>query len=451
MADQFDFKFQSKILALLICDDGFLGRYGPIIEPGYFSDVAHQQLCEIVNSYHNQYNKPPTFEVLLEEVEKVENDDERALIAASLSEVLDEGFPEDAKYYEDKAVEFCRRQATLSAIKSAAGQLKEGKMDSILPTIEKGLNVGIAMADENVGTRYWDDFFKTEVQEVGPKIPTMLGEAGSGGMDDVLRGGLERGNVGMVMMPVGKGKSVFLLNMAGNAVLQGYNAAYISLELSERLITRRFNVFFSGQTEDELEHLPPDALRQTLLSQYKRLGMGKLLIKHFSIRSVTVRDIEAFLKTFAAKHKWFPDLLVIDYLDIIRSPYAKKDRWEQLEDISEELKGMTERHFIATWTASQVNRAGMNSSLVRNDHSAGSLNKTFAMDAIFTASPKVEENPEHRVVSLFNSKNRQGRDSVTLDFEMDFDRMRYVFRNAGVQRSVTSAYDAFKKSKEAGA
>ncbi len=446
-AKQFDFLFQGKVIALLIKDNEFLSRYGSIVLPEYFSDVHHQMLCEMVNEYWTKYSDIPTIEFLVEEIEKQKDAERKVLLASCLEEVIQSDLS-DAPYYAEKVVAFCKRQALLLSLRQSAQQLKDGNFDSIIPLIEKATMVGQMMDSESMGIRYWKDFDRTDLHKDLPKIPTMLGDPGIGGIDEVLQGGLEQENVGMVQMPTGKGKSVFLLNVAGNAVVQGYNVAYISLELSERKMLQRFNMFFSGLGSKELAVMTPKEIHEHILAGYKNWDMGNLLVKTFPMRSATIRDIESFLKAFAAKEAWYPDLVIIDYLDIIKPPIRRSEEWLELKDISEEMKAFAQRRQIPVWTASQLNRAGAKKKIATNEDSAGAYAKNFAVDVSFTAVPTLNEETEERTAVLFCSKNRQGADQMTLDFEMDLDAMRFIFRPREAKANTAKlAYQHFLASR----
>lgn len=405
-------------------------------------------LCEMVDSYWKLYGEVPTVEYIVEEIEKQADAEKKVLLATSLEAVIDSDTA-DAGYYSDQVVAFCRRQAILLSLKQAAQQLKEGKLDAVVPTIEKATLVGQMMDTESMGVSYWEDFGREELHRDLPKIPTMLGEPGLGGIDDILQGGLEEENVGMIQMPTGKGKSVLLLNIAGNAVIQGYDTAYISLELSERKMLQRFNMFFSGLGSKVLAEMKPSEIREHILSGYRNWNMGRLLVKTFPMRSATVRDIEGFLKTFAAKAGWFPKLLIIDYMDVVKPSVKRNEEWQELKDISEEMKAFAQRKHFPIWTASQLNRAGARKKIATNEDSAGAYGKNFAVDVSFTAVPQLDEETEERTAVLFVSKNRQGPDQMTLDFEMDLDAMRFIYRPRESKMSNANiAYNTFMASRK---
>lgn len=414
----------------MLGEAGFLERYGAIIEPAYFSDIYHQMLCEIINGYFKKYAVCPSIEVLIEEVEKIKEQERRQMLAATLEEVLgsfDAGLT-DAGYYIDQTVAFCQRQALLLALRSGAKELRDGNPDGVLPTIEKAMLVGQAMDAENLGVNYWQDFDKPEIFEDEPKIPTMLGQPGGEGLDKILRGGLMQGNVGMVVLPVGRGKTVMLMNLAGNAVLQGYNVTYISLELSERALTKRCNSFFSGMPTELLETMDSAQIYDKVFNRYRNWKLGNFNIKTFPMMGVTVQQIGSYLKTLQNKTGYKTDLLLVDYMDIIKPPFRHEKEHQQLVDVSRELKAFAQRDKLPIWTAGQINRDGFKKKRAGMADSAGSFDKNFALDFVMLSVPQYDEENDVRTADFIIDKNRQGADQMVVSFDIDLKSMRFLYK-----------------------
>lgn len=424
---KFDFLFQNKVISLFLNNNEFLNKYGTIVQPEYFSDISHQYICKVINTYYNNFSCTPSIEVLIEEIDKLEDKELKQLTVNTIQEILKEEVI-DLQYYENNTIEFCKRQAVLLAMRQATQLFKDGDIETIIPTIEQAMSIGNAADPSSIGTNYWNDFDKVELNTITPSIPTMLGESGSGGMDDVLNGGLEQENVGLIVMPVGRGKSTFLVNVACNSVLQGYNTVYISLELSEKQLRERCNSYISGLSVNEQRKMQSSELKSYILENYTNWKMGEFLIKTFPMKSVTMRQIEAHLKLLKSTEGWFPDLLVIDYLDHVKPSTSSKERHESLETVSIDFKASAQRMKIPIWTASQVNKEGAKKNVASNEDIAGSYAKTFALDVIFVGIPKSDQETDERTVELFCSKNRQGKDQMLLHYDIDFETMRYTFK-----------------------
>lgn len=424
----FDFRYQSKIINLLLFQKSFLERFGDVILPEYFSDVAHQKTAKLILDYWKRYQDCPTMEALIDEAFVVYTRQEDIAQFSDVIQSVASDDVQDAQYYEDRVIAFCRAQAALKALRECADDLKTGSVDEILPRIDKALSVGEGLSASEIGL-LWSNRSQDQLSTQTPMVPTLLGvNDETRGLDAILGGGLEQGSLGIVMAPTGKGKSVCLLNFAGNAVLQGYNVAYISLELSEKLVTRRFDMFFTRRTKDELLGLPPNEIYE-MTREVHGDRLGELVVKTFPTKGLSVRQLEGYLKTFQRYSGWVPDLLIVDYMDIMKPP-PNRDRWIELEEISNDLCALAGRYQFPIWTASQVNRVGM---VAKNDLgtdlAAGSVNKLHPASVILTfPAPKPIEGSDLKSTKLFVKKSRNDRDDVSLSYEIDFARMRFIYQ-----------------------
>lgn len=423
----FDFIFQKKILGIYIRDEQFLFDYGSIIKQEFFSDPYLKQICGFVNDYFEKYDKQPTPEVLIEEINNSARKEERQLLLSSIEELLELNL-EDSVYYKDKVLEFCKRQALVNALKRGADHLRAGNIETILPEIENAFQVGENASLQKGGVDYWNCFSEEEAHNPQEKIATLLGEPGSGGLDDVLDGGLERSSVGMMMMPTGRGKSVFLVNVAGGAIFQGKNVLFVSFELEEKKLIQRFNMFFSGKTTKELREIGSVAVGEEIKKKYTGLPMGNLVIKTFPMKSLTIRQLNRYITEVEKQFGWKVDMLALDYLDVVKPPFPSKEGHECLSDLSVQLKGLAQEREIPIWTACQVNKVGSEKQIIQNTHASGSYQKIFALDVVLTSSPKVDPETGERTAVVFCSKNRQALDQGSVDFLLDLERMRFVHK-----------------------
>ena len=260
-AGQFNFSFQIKIIALLLRDDDFASEFSPYIQPNYFSMPPHQVICTKIRSLIEEFGPPLTLQMVLEELERVEDRETKELALLAFSDALDVNL-DDADYYRDRVFKFVSFQNMVMSMRRAGQILKAGDIDQVVPYLEKQTLAVNQLAANDFGTDYWEKVGLNDLQIELPKIPTMLGGPGTGGLDDILKGGLAQGELGIMMMPTGTGKSIFLINVAGNAILQGKNVIFITLEMSELEIRNRFSMYLSGIPYEEMRSIPPSRLKQ---------------------------------------------------------------------------------------------------------------------------------------------------------------------------------------------
>jgi replicative DNA helicase len=71
-----------------------------------------------------------------------------------------------------------------------------------------------------------------------------------------------------------------------------------------------------------------------------------------------------------------PDMIIIDYVDLLKSSSNSKDEKEKrLDNTYVSTKALARTLNIPVWSVSQVNRAGAKDDVIEGDKAAGSYNK----------------------------------------------------------------------------
>ena len=150
---------------------------------------------------------------------------------------------------------------------------------------------------------------------------------------------------------------MYLINVGANILLQKYNVLHISLEMSEEITTQRYDMRLLGLTKDDLKtdfNTSTKKLKE-LLSNH----IGKLTVKRFPSSTVTATDISTYMKRLENIKGFVPDVLVIDYADIMRSSNKYNDRRFELDMIYQELRNIGVEFNIPVITATQLNRSAL--------------------------------------------------------------------------------------------
>ena len=181
----------------------------------------------------------------------------------------------------------------------------------------------------------------------------------------------------------GMGKSLFLQNLTCNWLMQKLNVVYISLELSELLISMRLDAMITNISTKELfKNL--DRVENTIM--VKKYNMGKLKIKYFP-SGTTVNTIAAYMKELETKEGIKYDVLIVDYLDLMY-PNSKRIDASNLfikdKFVTEELRSYVVEKNMLCATASQLNRSAIHG--VEHDQSmiAGGISKINTADNVMT-------------------------------------------------------------------
>jgi replicative DNA helicase len=109
---------------------------------------------------------------------------------------------------------------------------------------------------------------------------------------------------------------------------------------------------------------------------------------------------------------FIPDMIIVDYADLIKpAGSSREEKRHQLEEIYEELRGISQEVGCPIWTASQTNRSGLNAEVITMESISEAFNKCFVADFIFSVSRTVSDK-ETNGGRIFIAKNRNGPDGM---------------------------------------
>ena len=394
--NQYGVGFQVKVLSSLLKHKEFLQNIHDILEEEYFDNPAHKWIVEEILKYHYKYHASPTLDYLQVEVKKIDNE----VLKLSVIEQLKEAYKasnEDQEYVEQEFANFCKNQQLKKALLSSVDLLEKGQYDDIRYLIDSALKAGM---DKNLGHEYEKDTETRYRNEDRNPIPTPWPH-----INEMLQGGLGAGDVGIIFGNPGGGKSWMLTALGAMPVSLGYTVNHYTLELSEGYMGRRYDATFTGLRVQDL-----GLHRQEVNEMVSKL-QGKLVIKEFSMGKASISSIEAHVqKCIDLGQK--PDLLIIDYVDLLKSKRKSIDRKDEIDDIYISTKALARDLKLPIWTVSQVNRAGAKDDVIEGDKAAGSYNKIMIADFAMSLSRK-RLDKVNGTGRCHIMKNRYGGDGMT--------------------------------------
>lgn len=400
--NQYGVGFQIKVLSSLFKHKEFLQSIHDILEAEYFDNPAHKWLVEEVLRYYYKYHATPTLDSLQVEVKKIDNEVLRISVIEQLKEAY-KASNEDQEFVEQEFANFCKNQQLKKALLSSVDLLEKGQYDDIRYLIDSALKAG---QDKNIGHEYEKDTETRYREEERSPIATPWPH-----INELLMNGLGSGDLGIIFGNPGGGKSWMLTALGAMAVSSGYTVCHYTLELSEAYMGRRYDAAFTGVEIQELgKHR--DRIDETV----SKLP-GKLIIKEFPMGKAGISSIESHIqKTTDLGYK--PDLIIIDYVDLLKSKRKSVDRKDEIDDIYISTKALARELKIPIWTVSQVNRAGAKDDVIEGDKAAGSYNKIMIADFAMSLSRKRLDkvNGTGRVHIM---KNRYGQDGMTYGVKID--------------------------------
>jgi len=400
----------------LISDPSLFSRCQNIVEPEFFNRKFRPSV-ELLQNHSTEFNSIPT----LVQIQAVGGID--LLPIENIT-------PDHHNWFLREFETFCRHKALEAAIIESTDLLENKDYGTVEEKIKKAVQTGLV---KDLGLDYFEN-----PKERLEWIKQQAGATSSGwkGVDQKLYGGMNRGEINIFAAPSGGGKSLFLQNLAVNWVLAGLNCVYISLELSEQLISMRLDAMVSGYgTRDVMKNIDDVDLRVRM----KAKGAGKLRVKQMP-SGINTNDIRVFLREYEIECGEKVDCLLVDYLDLMM-PISAKISAENLfvkdKYISEELRNLAVERDILHATASQLGRSAVEEVEYDHSHIAGGISKVNTADNVIGifSSNAMRERGRYQI-QFMKTRSSAGVGSK-VDLKFDTDTLRIEDLEEGDEDSLT--------------
>jgi len=400
--------FQAKVLACILSSQDFLQQSLDVLNPNFFETDAGKWIVNQTVDYYTDYKALPTLEVFKIELDKQKDDVLKVAVKEQLRTALQKKNDDDLKYIQDSFLDFAKNQALKSAIIKSVDLLQAGKYGDIKGLVDAALKAG---QPRNIGHDWKKDI---SIRLAGQTRNTIA--TGWDALDILMGGGLGGGELGVIAAPSGIGKSWALSTIGANAAKAGKRVVHYTLELNENYVGLRYDTIFTGIESGNITQHPDDVKNAVDTIP------GDIIIKYYPPSFITVHTIRAHIENLIS-NKMKPDIMLIDYADLMRSAEKSDSRHEELGQIYKELRGLSGDLNIPCWTASQTQRSSIQDEIIQADKIASSYEKIMNADLVISLSRKLEDKANHTGRAHL-MKNRFGSDGITLP----------VYMNTGIGR-----------------
>jgi len=401
----FNTDIQKLFLEMFLADAEAFVRCQGIFESENF-DQKLREGAEFIKKYVDEYKVMPELDIV------------NSACQTNLKDASAVG-QEHTDWLLDTFEKFSRHKALERAILKGADLLEKGEYGPIEGMIKEAIQIGLA---KDMGTDYFAD---PRARLEGLKDNNGQVSTGWPSIDKKLFGGFNRGELNIFAGGSGAGKSLFLQNMAVNFATEGMNVLYISLELSEALTAMRIDSMLTGIATREIFKSLDDVEMKVRMMGKKS---GKIQIKYMP-SGKNANDLRSYVKEWSIKNKCKPDVLLIDYLDLMMPLSVKvspSDLFVKDKYVSEELRNLAMELGCVFVTASQLNRAAVEEIEFDHSHISGGLSKIQTADnviGIFT-SRAMKERGRYQIQFMKTRSSSGVGQKVDLEFDVDSLRIR---------------------------
>jgi hypothetical protein len=410
------------IIKNLIDNNEYSIQVAPFVKSEYFELLPARFIVEKYIQYTSLYNSIPSFDNVLYEIKR------DTIISSSekLEQELEE-FINICKQYnfehrelswlikttEERFQEVALEKAILESAKLLSDKKNKDKKIQIPEIIKNAMRVSF---DINGGREFGtqDDidtqwlYYHTQLHKYPFKEWSILTKR-------AMKGGCSKGKLHIVTAGTGVGKTLCLVNIAKQLLLEGLNVFYATMEISENEIRERIDGNLFNTDIEKMVFVGKDKYLNKI-QDIKNNTKGRFFVKQFTNSSANVLNFKYVLNDYKLKYDFTPDVFISDYMGIMSSSKIKMSDNMYLhgKTISEELRDFSIEHNLITWTAWQFNREGNNNS----DPSMSSVSESFGINFTSDFTLAIIETPELKEKNQYLFKVLKNRyTNITSDNE----------------------------------
>lgn len=349
---------QQLLIEYLLSSPDTFALSSPIVKAEYFDPELRHSIIYL-QQYYNEYHALPDVDQM-----KVETGKQFKTRDITKDKI---------KYCLDEIEMFCQNMGMENAILEVADIYKEnGDKGKIRRIITEAATISL---HRDMGVNFFEDP-EIRLRELLKK--EIVETTGWREFDDLLGGGIARKQLILFSANSGGGKSIVMANLGLNFVMKGRTVLLISLELSEDMIDMRYVQMVTGMKTAEWQK-DVDRAAETILTS-KTEG-GELYIKRMK-KGTRSNEIRSYLKEFELRYGKIPDMIIVDYLDVMdaNEKINASDVFTKDKFASEELREIGEDYNAFMVSAAQQNRGAINASHLDHSHIAGGISKINTCD-----------------------------------------------------------------------
>jgi replicative DNA helicase len=349
------------ILKNLFHNQNFVKKVLPFLKVDYWKPTHEKLIFSHTLDYINEYEKLPTISEIAVAIEKDKIVEETYKECLEILTELETNEEVNYDWLINETEHFCKDRAlVLAAYKSVAileGKDKKLDSGSIPKIFEDALSVNF---DTNIGHSYFDDAEKRydTLHAEEYKLPFDIDF-----LNKVTKGGVSRKTLNLLVAGIYVGKTLGLCHLARSYLCQGKNVLYITLEVSEENIGNRIDTNLLDISIDDISDVPRDIFIKKALKAREQ-NSGSLIIKEYPAGSIHVNHLRALINELYLKKKFRPDVIMIDYLNLMASSRIKPTEKTHLtiQAIAEEIRALAQEFDVPIWSATQLSAEGLESS-----------------------------------------------------------------------------------------
>ena len=398
--------FQIQLLNQIIVDKDFSHSIIEVIENNYFENKYFKIIIQMIKEYYKKYEHTPSFDTL-EQVAKSELQQETAVkVVLDTIKKIKSAPIDGVDFVQEKALKFCKQQELQKVMKKAQKIIDGGEFENY-DTLEELVRDALLVGSKD-----------TSMLDVFSNLDQVLNEdyrhpipMGIPGIDRLLKGGLAKGEIGVILAPTGVGKSTVLTKISNHAFNLGFNVLQVFFEDNPKVIQRKHFTLWTKIHPDELSEKKDEVMQK--VKDIKEKMPNELILKKLPSDTKTMLQIKNEIRKMIADGIKI-DMVVVDYIDCIVPDKNLGDEWKSEGSVMRGFEAMCHELDLVGWTATQGNRASISSEVVTTDQMGGSIKKAQVGHVIISVAKTLQQK-EMKLATIAITKSRIGDDGVVFE------------------------------------
>ena len=398
--------FQIQLLNNIIIDKDFATSIVDVLDPKYFDNQYFKLIMQLIKQYYSTYESSPTFDTLAQLTKsEITSPMAQKMVLDMVNEVKESPI-EGSEFVQSKALKFCKQQELQKVMNRAQKIIDKGDFESydhLEGMVRQALQVGEVDAGTADVFSNLDDVLKDDFRHPIPM--------GITGIDNLLKGGLAKGELGVILAPTGVGKTTVLSKIANNGFNLGYNVLQIFFEDNPKIIQRKHFTMWTGIAPDDLSNHRDVVMNK--VKEIKTNTKNKLTLKKLPSDTLTMNQIKNQIRKMIAEGNKI-DMVVLDYIDCVVPDKNLGDEWKSEGSVMRAFEAMCHELNLVGWTATQGNRSSISSDVVTTDQMGGSIKKAQVGHVIISVAKSLQQK-EMNLATIAITKSRIGKDGIVFE------------------------------------
>ena len=420
-------EYQTQLVKCLIEDYTFFAKLNPVLDQNKFTASSLRRIVGKMKDIYSANGHVPTYSDIKNYIKYSERDN---ITVQEMIAVIDKIMSMDnfdMLIVEDIAMDFFKQQNLSMVLMTATDMVKKGNIK--YNVIEKMLQDALEINNlEDTSFRLFENINDDLSENNRKTIPT-----GASALDNTLGGGLAKGELGIIIAPLGVGKTSATTGFAANAAIcknsdnnySGYKVLHLFFEDMETSIRRKYYGFVTDIDASTLSWPENRQIALDILSKdtdINRMLKNNIVLNRWESGEKSASDVESEIKKqMACGFK--PDLVIVDYFECLKpEPRTEhtESEWSREGVTMRKLERIAHKYDVALWVPIQGTKDSIGAEYVGVMHGGGSVKKTQIGHIVITFA-QTDEQKVAGLMNLFIGKFRGGKINRNKFFGVHFN------------------------------